>query len=165
MNRQTAARWRAVIGLLGLLAWSPLSAQAGGPVWHRTRTRSVVPTAVPAQPGPYPGLGTFYPSPTMFVRGNSFAGGGYSPLGIFGDATMVIYGPLSSLRATAAPVQTYARGYDGRPVILEGTSFSTPNLPGATPVVYPTQATYYYGFKESYIPPWWPSAINWIDQN
>ena len=125
----------------------------------------MIPTAVPAEHGPYPMLGTFYPTPTMFVRGNFPTGGGYSPLNSFGSQTLVIYGPLSALRATAAPVQTYARGYDGRPVILEGTSFSTPNLPGATPVVYPTQATYYYGPRESRIPPWWPNAINWIDQN
>ena len=38
-------------------------------------------------------------------------------------------------------------------------------LPGNSPVVYPTQATYYYGFRQTQNPPWWPKAINWIDQN
>ena len=66
----------------------------------------------------------------MFVRGNGTAGGGYSPLGVFGDQTMVMYGPTSSLRAIAAPVLTYTRGYDGRTVAAPGTSFSArPNLP------------------------------------
>jgi hypothetical protein len=101
----------------------------------------------------------------MFVRGNGTAGGGYSPLGEFGDATMALYGPLSGLRYSSAPVLTYSRGYNGAPVVRPGTSFSTPNLGGLTPVVYPTQATNYYGFRSSGEPPWWPSAINWMDQN
>jgi hypothetical protein len=101
----------------------------------------------------------------MFVRGNGTAGGGYSPLDEFGDSTMALYGPLSGLRSTSAPVLTYSRGYDGRSVVTPGTSFSTPNLGALTPVVYPTQATNYYGFRRSGMPPWWPSAINWIDQN
>ena len=86
-------------------------------------------------------------------------------MGLYGESTMALYGPFSSLRSTAAPLITYSRGYDGRTVIHEGTSFSTPNLPEATPVIYPTQATYYYGFRESGDPPWWSSGINWIDQN
>jgi hypothetical protein len=101
----------------------------------------------------------------MFVRGNGTAGGGYSPLGQFGDVTMAMYGPISPLRFTSAPVTTYTRGYNGALVPAPGTSFSTPNLAGLTPVVYPTQASNYYGFRTSGEPPWWPSAINWIDQN
>ena len=55
-------------------------------------------------------LGTFVPTPHIMVRGNGTAGGGYSPLGTFGDTTMSLYGPLSALRSTAAPVLTYTRG-------------------------------------------------------
>jgi len=113
----------------------------------------------------YGGLGTFYPTPYMMVRGNAPAGGGYSPLGTFGDTTLALYGPLSSLRMTSAPVMTYTRGYDGRSVVVPGTSFSTPNLPALTPVVNPSQANYYYGFRRSGTPPWWSSGVNWIDQN
>ncbi len=78
---------------------------------------------------------------------------------------MALYGPISPLRAQAAPVLTYTSGYDGvvRPTL--GTSFSTPLLPRVTPVVYPTRANIYGGFRHSDTPPWWPSAINYIDQN
>lgn len=107
----------------------------------------------------------FVSTPYMFVRGNGTAGGGYSPLGLFGDATMALYGPLSGLRATSAPVLTYSRGYNGTSVVTPATSFSTPNLPGLTPVVYPTQATNYFGFRRSGEPPWFPNAMDWIDQN
>jgi hypothetical protein len=99
------------------------------------------------------------------VRGNAPAGGGYSPLGQFGETTLSLYGPLSSFRFTSAPVLTYTRGYDGRAVLAPGTSFSTPNLPDLTNVVYPTQASNFYGFRQSGTPPSWPNAINWIDQN
>lgn len=121
-------------------------------------------TAVPAN-RPIGTLGTFGPTPYMFTRGNGPAGGGYSPLGEFGDATMALYGPLSGLRYSSAPVLTYTRGYNGQGVLTPATSFSTPNLGGLSPVVYPTQATNYNGFRQSGQPPWWPSAINWIDQN
>ena len=110
-------------------------------------------------------LGTFSPTPYLMVRGNWPAGGGYSPLGAYGDNTLSVYGPLSALRGYTAPVTTYARGYDGRPVPVPGYSFSTPNRPDATPVVYPTQASYYYRIRESGDPPWWTSGSDWIDQN
>jgi len=130
------------------------------------RPVAVTPTArVVASPRRSGALGTFVATPYMFVRGNGPAGGGYSPLGEFGDSTMALYGPLSGLRATSAPVLTYTRGYHGTTAVVPGTSFSTPNLPGLTPVVYPTQATNYFGFRRSGEPPWWPNAINWIDQN
>jgi hypothetical protein len=110
-------------------------------------------------------LGTFYPGPTLWVRGNGVAGGGYSPLGQYGTSTLALDGPLSPLRATAAPVLTYSRGYDGvvRPQV--GTSFSYPNLPRLGPVVYPTRANVYPGFRTSPTPPQWQSSINWLDQN
>jgi hypothetical protein len=126
---------------------------------------AAVAVPAPARPRAAGPLGTFYPTPYIWTRGNAPAGGGYSPLGQFGDTTMALYGPLSAFRFTSAPVLTYSRGYDGRPVVAPGTSFSTPNLPALTPVVYPTQATNYFGFRRSGAPPWWPNAINWIDQN
>jgi hypothetical protein len=101
----------------------------------------------------------------MTVRGNYPIGGGYSPADSFGNTSMDIYGPLSALRATTAPVLLYSRGYDGRPVIKEGNSFSTPNLPPLSPVVYPTQATDVNAPPHLKIPPWWPKATNWLDQN
>ena len=35
-------------------------------------------------------LGTFYPTPYIMVRGNLPIGGGYSPLGIYGDQTLAL---------------------------------------------------------------------------
>jgi hypothetical protein len=101
----------------------------------------------------------------LIVRGNGEVGGGYSPLGQLGTTSMDLYGPLSAYRSLSAPVMTYRRGYDGRTVLAPGTSFSSPNRPEMNPVVYPTGATNYYGFRQSGDPPWWSNAINWIDQN
>jgi hypothetical protein len=116
-------------------------------------------------PSGYPMLGTFYPTPTLMVRGNWPAGGGYSPLGIYGDVSMAVYGPLSPFRNYSAPVVTYGSGYDGRPVPLVGTSFSTPNRPEITPVIYPTQANYFWRIRDTGDPPWWGNGMDWIDQN
>ncbi len=110
-------------------------------------------------------LGIFRPTPYIMVRGDNPVGGGYSPLGISGDQSMSLYGPLSPLRATTGPVSTYVRGYDGQIRVAEATGFSTPNLPGLSPVIYPTEFNNYYGPRVSRTPPSWSSAINWIDQN
>ena len=110
-------------------------------------------------------LGIFQPTPYLMVRGDNPLGGGYSPLGIYGDGSMALYGPFSPLRATTAPVLTYVRGYDGQIRLSEATSFSYPNLPALSPVIYPTEASNYYGPRVSRTPPSWSNAINWIDQN
>jgi hypothetical protein len=110
-------------------------------------------------------LGIFRPTPYIMVRGNNPVGGGYSPLGIYGDGSMALYGPFSPLRATTAPTLTYVRGYDGQIRVSEGISFSYPNLPALSPVIYPTEANNYYGPRVSRTPPSWSKAINWIDQN
>jgi|SRR5579864_5189914 len=152
-----------------LVLWVSYSASAegGGPFARRAARRVATPTSFDYANAnaPSPMLGTFYPDNYMVVRGNAPAGGGYSPLGIYGDRSLSIYGPLSSMRATAAPLLTYTRGYDGQLYPTMGTAFSYPNLPAVGPVIYPTQASFYYGFRESRTPPWWKSGINWIDQN
>jgi len=109
-------------------------------------------------------LGTFEPTPYLMVRGNWPTGGGYSPLEVYGDQTLSLYGPLSPLRSVSAPVRTYTRGYDGSLVPGVGTSFSNPNLPRLSPVIYPTPASYYYGPRVNRTPPWWTTGTNWIDQ-
>ena len=133
----------------------------------------VGPTAAPGLAPPCPTscagpvnstLGTFEPTPYITVRGNWPTGGGYSPLDMYGDQSMTLYGPLSPLRATAAPVTTYSRGYDGRINAVPAVSFSTPNLPGLSPVIYPTPRSNYYGPRVSRTHPWWSSGANWIDQ-
>jgi hypothetical protein len=116
-------------------------------------------------PGPTSSLGTFYPTPYITVRGNLPLGGGYSPLEIYGDQTLALYGPLSPLRVSTAPVLTYVRGYDGRTHLTEASSFSNPNLPILSPVRYPTVGNYYYGPRVIRPTPWGANAINWIDQN
>jgi hypothetical protein len=110
-------------------------------------------------------LGTFYPTPVITVRGNNPLGGGYSPLDIYGDQTLSLYGPLSPLRVTTAPVLVYVRGYDGSIRVSEAASFSNPNLPELSSVRYPTGANYYYGPRVNRLSPWGLNAINWIDQN
>jgi hypothetical protein len=124
-----------------------------------TRARSRV------APAPNTTLGIFQPTPYITVIGNDYVGAGYSPLGIYGDQTMSLYGPFSPFRATTAPVLTYVRGYDGQLRTVEAASFSYPNLPPLSPVIYPTEANYYYAPRVSRTPPWWSNPINWIDQN
>ncbi|AGA27305.1 hypothetical protein [Singulisphaera acidiphila] len=170
MRGLSSVRGRYCLAILGLFAWNATRAEAGWPFRRRERAvvatvspvATVVPVAAPRSAAP---LGTFSPTPVMTVRGNYPVGGGYTPADSFGDSSMDIYGPLSSLRATSAPVLTYSRGYDGRSVLSEGTSFSTPNLPSLSPVIYPTQATDVNGPRQLKNPPWWPKATNWLDQN
>ena len=133
----------------------------------RRARRTVVVTPVQACPAPRPTskLGTFYPTPYISVRGNLPIGGGYSPLEIYGDQTLALYGPLSPLRTQTAPILTYVRGYDGRTHLTEASSFSNPNLPILSPVRYPTVGNYYYGPRVIRTMPWGTNAINWIDQN
>lgn len=169
MRPRILASARLQVGVLCSLFLGPGLADAGE--WfHGDKktaaplTRRVVPTRA-FSTAPRESLGTFTATPYIFVRGNAPAGGGYSPLGSFGESTMSLYGPLSAFRFTSAPVTTYTRGYDGRAVATPGTSFSTPNFPSLTPVISPTQASNYFGFRESGSPPWWANAINWLDQN
>ena len=78
---------------------------------------------------------------------------------------MVLYGPFSSLRTVSAPVTTVVRGYDGRPVIVEGTSFSTPFQPDLSPVQYPTRATNADSLRAPGIRPRSGNGSMWVDQN
>jgi hypothetical protein len=112
-----------------------------------------------------PSLGTFAPTPYVMVGGAAPLGGGYSPLGIYGNGSMALNGPYSPMRSKSAPVMTYSRGYDG---VLRGTpatSFSNPNSPTLSPVVYPTPRNYFYGPRVNRTPPWWTSDVDWIDGN
>jgi hypothetical protein len=134
--------------------------EARAVVIYRARPRYTPVAATSSAP-----LGTFTPTPYITVGGSYPVGPGYSPLDIYGDQTLALYGPLSPLRAVTAPVVAYSRGYDGRLYRMDAASFSYPNLPSISPVIYPTEANYYYGPRVIRRPPWWPSPINWIDQN
>jgi len=164
-------RRRAPVIVMAAAMGLAFGAVADGGTPRRVRVPSpYVPTSLSVAratgSAPTPMLGSFYGTPYMTVRGNFPAGGGYSPLGQYGDSTLALYGPLSPLRATIAPVRVYGRGYDGRPIVTDGTGFSTPNLPEISPVVYPSRAnSAYYGFRRSASPAQWDNAINWIDQN
>jgi hypothetical protein len=156
-----------VLGALLTLTAGALTATAGEHRWRRGRRAAVaqpVPTAYRSDPVYGGRLGTFVPTPAIVVQGNYPIGGGYSPLGTFGDTAMSLYGPFSALRTTTAPVRTYSRGYDGvvRPADMISTSY--PNLPLLSPVAYPTRANNYYAPRILENPAH-NSAINWIDQN
>lgn len=152
-NHALAARAsRAVAAFLGLFvvgaAATPAPAQS--PTWIDSS----------AEP---PSLGTFDPTPYVMVGGAAPTSFGYSPLGRFGDASMALDGPFSPMRSVAAPVTVYNRGYDGVIRAETAVSFSNPNLPSLSPVVYPTQGNYYYAPRVNRTPPWWTSGVNWID--
>jgi hypothetical protein len=132
--------------------------------WPRQARRVLKASPAPCDQCVTPTLGTFEPTPYVMVRGNWPAGGGYSPLGVYGDQSMSLYGPLSPLRSTSAPVTIYRRGYNGNLEAGRGTAFSTPNLPALSPVVYPRPSNYYYAPRVDRTPPSWSSGMNWIDQ-
>src|SRR5437764_14852608 len=98
--------------------------------------RVVVTRAQPICVNPLPEtLGTFQPTPYLMVRGNWPLGGGYSPLEVYGDQSMALYGPLSPMREISAPLRTYTRGYGGTIYPGGATSFSAPNQPHLSPVI------------------------------
>ena len=169
MNRGTRACAFARIAVFTLavleLTFAVGSAWAGTPP-RRPRRAVTVSRVQPCQAPRATGtLGTFYPTPVITVQGNNPVGAGYSPLGIYGDQTLSLYGPLSPFRSSTAPVLSYIRGYDGRTHLTETISFSNPNLPAMSDVRYPTEANYYYGPRRPRTLPWGSNAINWIDQN
>lgn len=110
-------------------------------------------------------LGTFEPTPYIFVGGAAPIAGGYSPLGTYGDTSLSLNGPVASLRSMSAPVVTYSRGYDGIVREVQGTSSSTPNLPRLSPFAYPTRRSNYYAPRTSPPLSQWTSGSTWIDQN
>ena len=160
----------AVVALGTILGWG-VPSEAGG-LFGR-RNRGVAPTTIvrtqataPAPASAGGSLGNFFETPYLTNRGNYPAGGGYSPFEQYGDTNLSLYGPMSSFRSIAAPVQIYSRGYDGRTRMIDGTSTSTPNLPSLSPITYPTRAnTSLYGRRPQSTPPQWDDATNWIDQN
>lgn len=154
-----------LLAVAGIFACHPDASEAGGRSARRARVATPTVAVQPTRDPVYPGLGTFYPTPMLAAGGNAPAGYGYSPLGIYGESSTTLYGPISALRANPAPLTVYSRGYDGRAIPVEATSFSYPNYPPASRVVYPTRANVYTGFRAISSPPWQASAINWIDQN
>jgi len=154
-----------LLAVAGTFACDPDASEAGGRSARRVRVATPTVAVQSPRDPVYPGLGTFYPTPMLAPGGNAPAGSGYSPLGIYGDTSTTLYGPISAFRANPAPLTVYSRGYDGRSVPVEAISFSYPNYPPASPVVYPTRANVYTGFRAISSPPWHASAINWIDQN
>jgi hypothetical protein len=158
--------WSRKVLLLLALALGVLSeAHAGGPFRKHARRQAVAVPTTRVVRNPSGMLGTFYPDPVLSIGGSGYVGGGYSPLDMYGLNTLSLDGPVSPYRAASAPVLTYSRGYDGRLTPDLGTSFSYPNQGELSPVVYPTRANYFYGFRRSGTPPEWDRAINWIDQN
>lgn len=166
MIARSRPRIRLATLVFSLILLNSASSDAGWPRSRRARAVEPLAAVVSAAPSNSSGmLGTFYPTPYVNVRGNGPAGGGYSPLGQFGDSNLSINGPLSTFRTTTAPVTVYSRGFDGsyRPQV--GTSISYPNYPRASRVVYPTRANVDPKIRRQATPPWWDDATNWIDLN
>jgi hypothetical protein len=156
------------LGLTALLLLSQASLSEGGG-FGRRRVARVEPTTYVGNPAnanaPSDMLGTFYSTPTLYVRGDFPTGKGYSPLGQYGLSNLTSYGPISAYRSVSAPVRIYSRGYNGQVVETEATSTSNPFLAEPKPVIYPNADSYYYKPRRFASPPWWQSGINWVDQN
>jgi hypothetical protein len=168
MSRNSAPRMRPILlGAVLIVTAAAFTSAAGEHRFRPNRRAAAVrtlPTAAVRDPVYGPHLGTFFPTPGIVVQGNYPVGGGYAPLGIFGDQSLSLYGPTSALRTTTAPVLTYTRGYDGVARPKEAITSSYPNLPVLSPIAYPTRANHYYAprVREN---PASDSAIRWIDQN
>ncbi len=161
------------LGPLAMAAWVVVGvggdpAEAGSP---RVRRRDwAVGETVDTRPenrlAPSGMLGTFRSTPVISVKNSGVLGGGYSPVGFYGENnSMTLYGPFSALRATSAPVTTVVRGYNGQPTLVEGTSFSTPFRPEISPVRYPTRASNYSFLRGAGPSTRTGSGIMWVDQN
>ena len=162
-TRRRCAPFVLTILALGL----PIPAEAGGLFRRRERPNPAPAAPRPAdQVAPSPMLGNFRPTPVITVRGNGVIGGGYSPIGLYGENnSMTLYGPISSLRQTSAPVNTVVRGYNGLATPVEGTSFSNPFQPDLSPVKYPTRASNYDALRGPGVPTRTGNGITWVDQN
>ena len=155
----------AMTSCLVLIASTDRSADAGDRLFRR-KARPVVETVTTISPrdqvAPSPMLGNFRPTPYVLIRGSTVndlgASGGSAP-------SLGLYGPLSAFRSVSAPVNVVTRGYDGIPTVVEGTSFSYPNLPSLSPYVYPTRASNYSAFRQQATPPHWDRGTNWVDLN
>ena len=161
-------RRRLAFGLVAIVSLlTAVDVEAGG--FGRRRAVAVAPTASVGNPAnanaPSNMLGTFYPTPTIYVRGDFPTGRGYTPLGQYGVHNLTTYGPISAYRSVSAPVRIYSRGYNGQVVETEGTSTSNPFLETPKPVVYPNANSYYYRSRRLTSPDWSQSGINWVDQN
>jgi hypothetical protein len=158
---------RPALGVVLILTAGVITATAGEHRFRRARRPVIerpVPTVSRVDPVYGSHLGTFYPTPAVGIIGNYPNGVGYSPLGIYGDHAMSLYGPFSAFRTTTAPVVIYTRGYDGVVRPGESISTSTPMLPLLSPLSYPTRANNYYAPRVRDNPAQ-DSAINWIDHN
>lgn len=144
MTRDSRTRMRIlVLGLAVLELHLGVSLALAGPPPKRLRRTVVVnPAQECAAPRRSSTLGTFYPTPYVYVRGNSPVGGGYTPGETYGDQTLSLYGPLSVFRTQTAPVRTYVRGYDGRTRVEECSRFQIPTSPSSRRCdIPPTQTT------------------------
>ena len=153
-------------GLIGMSCVSD-RADAGGPARRRDRPiRATAAIRPENQVAPSNMLGNFRSTPVITVRGNGVIGGGYSPIGLYGENNaMTLFGLISSLRQTSAPVNTLVRGYDGVATQVEATSFSNPFQPDLSPVKYPTRVSNYSAPRGPGIPPRTGNGIMWVDQN
>ena len=164
-ERRSLVSW-ACVGLIFPVGM----AEAGGRFRQRARPAPIPARQVVDRPedqvAPSPMLGTFRPTPQLTVRGNGTIGGGYSPIGLYGpNNSMDLYGPISALRPTSAPVNTVVRGYNGIDTMVEGTSYSTPFRPELSPVQYPTRASNYGALRGPGVPTRPGNGITWVDQN
>lgn len=168
MNR-SCRRTLMTVSSVGLIAVaiSANLASAGDLFQRRDRpVRGMVASRPENQVAPSSMLGTFRPTPVITVRGNGIIGGGYSPIGLYGaNNSMTLFGPISSLRQTAAPVNTVVRGYNGVATEVEATSFSNPFQPELSNVKYPTRASNFSSLRGTGVPTQSGNAIMWVDQN
>src|SRR5262249_35742380 len=140
MSREAGNRVGILVSLFLIGAVGAFTPARGGHLFRRSGRPAAVsrarPVYVPSSAASDT-LGIFRPTPYITVGGDYPSGGGYSPLGIYGDQTMALYGPTSSLRPMTAPVVTYTRGYGGEVRPAPGNTSLHTHPPRLSPVHFP----------------------------
>src|SRR6516165_10797540 len=103
MSHTLRAWTRTVSVVLAFWALGDAAVRAGDGPLSRREARALVifrarPRYTPATTSYSRPLGTFTPTPYITVGGSNPIGPGYSPLDIYGDQTLSLYGPLSPFR-------------------------------------------------------------------
>ena len=142
MIRIASSRSRAVVFVFVLL---PTFDRSDRPAGRMTRARHAR-----AEGGRHPGTTAPVPAarvrpwahfsrrPTSWSAEVIRPARGYSPLDIYGDQTLPLYGPMSAFRVSTAPVLIYAGATTVSSASSRQIHFPIPIFP-MSPVVYPTE--------------------------
>ncbi len=74
-------------------------------------------------------LGSFAPTPTLFLGGSEFSNGGYTPLSGSPRRSILVHGPVSAYRAVTVTQPLVTTDFRGGLTVTEGYQFVYPYYP------------------------------------